>query len=329
MAPKGLAKAAMLKLVLPELVLVASLATGQTDLVAAAAASGRPEECRPSRQAAGPSVWDRARQPKLRAYCNLLARAQTRLAHDPANARAAAERANRLYPGRAAPHVGLARAAVKLGKVDEALAQFERALTLDPRSVDHPVAMHDLATVLWRSGQLDRAVEVYRTLVPRAGWLPTRLARARALLEAAHAAMAAAAARGEDAVPAEVLAYLREATANPHHALRLDVELALVLALDRAGQTAQANAKLDELRQVARWSVGRRATYLMDEHDGIALQALAIEPRDPRAAAQLWQRFLDSPAGQGPWAKAASHRLEQLRRAPPRPARARPRGRRR
>lgn len=166
-----------------ELLLASSLSFGAPSLVAAAAASGRPPECHQPIGAAsglGPTVWRQALVPGLATYCDDLARAQVRLGQDPRAAQRAAEHAAKLLPGRAAPHVLLARAAVAQSQDAEALRQFETARALEPRSIEAPVALRDYAVVLWRVGRLDDALAAYRVLVPRAALLPTRAERARA-----------------------------------------------------------------------------------------------------------------------------------------------------
>ena len=99
-----------------------------------------------------------------------------------------------VLPGRAAPSVVLARVALMSGDLEGARKAFDTALSRDKRSVEQPIAMHDLALTRWRTGDLATALETYRVLVPRASLLPSRRERARVLLEAAHVAMAVAAA---------------------------------------------------------------------------------------------------------------------------------------
>ena len=204
-------------------------------LVTAAAATGRPPECLPpaaERQddSTPGSVWARARVPGLERYCARLARGQARLASDPEAAGAAARSADEALPGRAAPLVLQARAALALGKLDDAVALFDRARAVEERSVVQPSALYDLATALRRTGRHRQALDVYRILVPRAAMLPTRAARALALLEAAHVSMTLGAQDDSTADLDEALAYLREAGRNRHHPFGTDVALSLALA---------------------------------------------------------------------------------------------------
>jgi tetratricopeptide (TPR) repeat protein len=299
--------------VLIALVLLGNVAVhDSTDLVAAAAASGRPPECAAAaRTGARKGVWLRARVPNLRRYCNLMSRAQARLQNDVAGARVAAEAAQKLFPNRAAPKVVLARVALAGGDEAGALAAFDEALALDPRSVEHPLAMHDLARARAQSGKLDEALATYRVLVPRAALLPTRELRAEVLLEAAHMALAAAA-KADDPTLAldEALAYLREAARDPHHRLATDVSLSLVLALDRAGNRPQADALLAEVGAAgAEWRLG--GSYLAAKADGYLMAGLAHEVGQPAEAIAAYRAYLVE-VSDGPNAETARARLARL-----------------
>jgi hypothetical protein len=180
--------------------------------------------------------------------------------------------------------------------------------------------MHALARARRQSGKLDEALAAYRVLVPRASLMPSRRERAGVLLEAAHVAMAGAAKPGPGVERHldEALAYLREAGRDPHHRLRLDVALSLVLALDRAGRTAQADAVLAEQRGTRAWaddhasddSESAPAGYLASARDHEALMALALERHDATRAAEHWRRHLAG--NDGSFRAAAEARLRRL-----------------
>ncbi|UQA61710.1 hypothetical protein [Polyangium aurulentum] len=296
-------------------------------LVAAAAASGRPRECASSVRrtlSRGPTVWELARSPNLQRYCDLVARAKAQLASDPTAAKASAALAEKTLPGHAAPKVITARAALALGKLDDAAREFEGARAIDPRSVEDPSTMHDLALVLRRTGKLEDALGVYRALVPRVELLGTADRRVAVLLEAAHVSMAveatrvAAASSDKDKRPHldEAAAYLREARQRPPTALAGDVLLSLVLVLDRNGDRVQADAALaDALHAGVRLRAGT-LDYLAASDDKLCLEALATEGP---AAAKLWEGYLAGGGGKGPWAAAAKARLDAQAKAP-RPA---------
>ncbi len=290
-------------------------------LAAAAASSGRPRECAAGVGAAagrGPTVWQAARLPGLERYCDLLAKAQAELAASPTSARAAAESAAALLPGRAAPAAMIARAALATGDLDEAARGFEAARAIDPRSIEDPPTMHDLAQTLRRTGKGPEAIAVYRTLVPRIDLLASAERRVVVLLEAAHAAMAIdddfagreGARRGH---LEEAVAYLREARLRPPTIWTGDVLFGLAIALDRAGDRAASDAVLAEAHRTGRAPRADAPRYLARADDAIALTAIAAEGDDRAGAARSWEAWLATPAGRGPWAAAAQARLEALK----------------
>ncbi|MCC6524836.1 MAG: hypothetical protein IT373_19430 [Polyangiaceae bacterium] len=294
-------------------------ALGSDELAAAATAAGRPRECVPAGAAGGATIWQQARSPFLARYCGLVARAHARMVEDPSAALRAAEDASRLIPGGAAPFVAMARAELRLGEAKDAYEHFARALALDPRAVEQPLAMLDLARVRRMHGDNAGALAVYRTLVPRASLLPTREERARVLGEAALTAMALAGTAGAPSSAAsldEALAYLREAAHDPHHGHRYALALVLALALDRQGQPAQAESVLDELPRGPRVAASLKGLWLGDDGDAFALRALGAERSDRAAAANAWRSFLASPLGKGPWGRRATERLAALEGAP-------------
>jgi tetratricopeptide (TPR) repeat protein len=189
-----------------------------------------------------------------------MARAHAELPTMPEAARRAAEDADKALPGHAAPQVVIARAALQTAGIAEAEAAFAKARAIDPRSVEDPSTMHDLARVLRKSGKRDEALTVYRALVPRIDLLATADRRVSVLLEAAHVSMAVEGASGALPTPGdlarskapvrpkldEAIAYLREARQRPPTQLSAEVLLSLALALDRAGLREEADATLTE-----------------------------------------------------------------------------------
>jgi len=250
--------------------------------------------------------------PGLERYCARLARGQARLASDPEAAGAAARGADEAMPGRAAPLVLEARAALALGKLDDAVALFDRGRALETRSVEQPAALYDLATTLRRTGKLRRALDAYRILVPRAAMLSSRAVRALALLEAAHVSMALAAQDDDVAALDEAMAYLREAGRNRHHPNGIDVALSLALTLDRAGRAALADTIVEELVGGNAWAERRATPYLARPGDELALRALALQRHRPRDAARLWRHFLADPQTGGLAKAAAEARMSRL-----------------
>jgi tetratricopeptide (TPR) repeat protein len=281
--------------------------------------------------AKGPSIWELARVPTLQRYCDLMARAHAQLPTMPEAARKAAEEADQALPRHAAPAVVMARAALALGAIDEAARAFDRARALEPRSVEDPATMHDLARVLVKTGKRDEALVLYRALVPRVDLLGSSDRRVSVLLEAAHVSMASEGAGGapptadelvKGARPKkavhgarldEAIAYLREARQRPPTQLVGDVLFSLALALDRAGSREEADATMAAAERAgARLRTGT-LEYLAAAEDRAALDALANESGDRAAAQKAWESYLAGPAGKGAWAVAARARLDALR----------------
>lgn len=300
-----------------------------SSLAAAAAASGRPREClSKSRRALsqGPSVWERARVPTLQKYCDMLSRARAQLSSNPELSKQAALEAEKALPGKAAPRVALGRAALALGDLEAAAKELLAAKKIDPRSVEDPSTMHDLARVLRRTGKREEALTVYRALVPRVDLLSSTELRVSVLLQAAHASMAAqsgepekggAEGKAADAKVSpldEAIAYLREAKQRPPTLLANDVALALVLALDRAGEREAADAALADAHRTGARVRRSQLDYLSSGDEKLALEALVLEGSDRAAAIQSWEAYLATPAGKGPWAAAARARLDELKR---------------
>lgn len=310
------------------------MATSAATLSAAAAASGRPKECMSASHRAlhqGPSVWQRARVPTLQRYCDMLSRARAQLSTNPEMSKIAALEAEKALPGKAAPKVAIARAALALGDLETAAKQFLAAKSIDPRSVEDPSTMHDLARVLRKTGKKTEALAVYRALVPRVDLISSTERRVSVLLEAAHASMAAVSVEAEEksekdplkASPLdEAIAYLREAKQRPATLLANDVALTLVLALDRAGEREAADAALADAHRTGARVRQSSLDYLSDSNERIALEALVQEGSDRAAAIKSWEAYLATPSGKGPWAATARARLDALKRGGVKPAKA-------
>ena len=288
-----------------------AVAFGRADLVAAAAASPRPAVCLAG--AEGPrtmptTVWDRVVAPGLDRYCHALARGYALLHWEPAGALAAADAAGRALSGRAAPQALRGRALLRLGRVDEAWRAFERALTLDQRSVEAPAALHDFATVAARTGHHRDALWAYRALVPRVALLQDPVRRQRAYVEAAVRVMVA----GPEALD-EAIGYLTEARRQlcpPGY--QPFVLGALALALDRQGRHDQARgiaaeasgpwglmrltASAEEPTQGAQAPSRREAMPaslpLLPDGELLAMIAVLADREERELAAEHWRAYL-------------------------------------
>jgi tetratricopeptide (TPR) repeat protein len=270
-------------------------------LTAAANASGRPKECSgpasSGQRGWRPTIWDNARQPQLKRYCDLLGRAQARLSQAPVAAREAATVADRILPGYASPWVIMGRAEVALHRFDDALKAFEKARSIDVRSIEEPHALHDLGLAQRHAGKLPEALETYRTLVPRLGLLSGVQDRAGVLLEAAAIAMA-----GGDDGQREAITLLSEARSYPASRYDPDVYALLALALDRSGSSEQASEMLEVMRArglaLAAPDPEAPPAYLVRTGDAAAMYAISLERTDPKKAAELWEKFASSETNQ-------------------------------
>lgn len=282
--------------------LVLLLQAISADLTGVAQASVRPRECAISR----PTVWERAREPRLRAYCDALARGFGKLSTAPEEAKAEAELAAELSKGRAAPYVLLGRAESAMGTHEAARLAFEKARELDDRALDEPHALHAYAMALFRSGRAEEALAAYRALVPRIELLAGADRRARVLLEAAELAMALGPEHADLALP-----WLRRARREPLREAQPRVLAMLALALDRRGDAEQASVLLEEVRRLggAR-AVGAFSSRAVDTREALAVQALVEEAENRRKAAELWERYLA--AKTAPHEEHARGRLERL-----------------
>ena len=294
-------------------------AQDSSQLVTAAAASGRPRECAPKSRSASNdwhvNLWDGAKQPQLRRYCDLLGRARVRLSTAPGLAREAASLADQVLPGHAAPWVLRARANVLLGDFAQAVQDFEHARSIDARSVEEPLSIYDLAGALRRSGNRTAALAAYRILLTRLSLLPSPEMRLRALLESASLAMST----GEQGLP-EAVAILSEAAQQPLSRYSDDVHSMLLLAVDRAGQADRGAAAEEHFQRsgVAEAFARRDLStfdYLDDPQDALALLAIAVERTAPSSATSFWDRFIKA-APHSPFLAHAKRHQDTLRKAP-------------
>lgn len=297
------------------------------DLPMAAASSGRPRECgadgvRPDRDW-HINVWDAVRQPQLRRYCDLLGRAHARLASAPNVAREAAGLADQVLPGRAAPWVIRGRANVLMGDFAQAVRDFDHARSVDPRSVEDPPSLLDMATALRKVGRPADALAAYRVLITRLGLLPSPEVRVRIILEAASLASAA----GPSGLP-EAIAILREGVRQPLTRYDSDVCAMLLLALDRSDSPAESASLVEHLAlSNAPSALAARDpsafAYLSDPNDAAAMTAIALEPSDPLAALSAWERFIKA-SPSSPFLANAKRHVEKLRASPRPPGRPAP-----
>lgn len=286
------------------LVLLLAQATG-------AWSSNRPPECGdPGGRMA--NVWERAKSPELRRYCDLVASASSKLAGVAAMAQGAldtAREAESILPGHAAPRVLEGRAQAALGKFGEALKAFGDGKARDARALDDPPALLAWARALARTGQRDAAAEAYRALLPRSAALSTA-ERVSAEIEAGLVAMAGGAGGLDEAAAA-----LHEAVREAQDEARAVAVLALALVLDRRGDAQEARALLTERAhgdpRDAVASSRAKTLLAVAPAETHALAGLALESSDAAGSRDEWQQAFDS-APSGVWAAHARAHLAAL-----------------
>jgi tetratricopeptide (TPR) repeat protein len=281
--------------------------------------SGRPPECAADAGRSAYNVWERAKSPELRRYCDLIAGAASKLAGTSAMAQAAldlAREADALVPDHAAPMILEGRALAALGQSGPALAALRAGKARDGGALDDPPALLAWARALARGGDAREAIDAYRALLPRTGTL-SGADRTSAAVEAGLVAMASGAAGLDDAIAA-----LREAARQTQDDTQTVAVLGLILALDRRGEGDEARALLaDRTRGDPRNALAAgRAKELVTfaPAEAFAMIALALEASDASGARDAWGQYLEAvPAG--PWAPHARAHLAALggKRAPP------------
>ncbi len=282
-------------------------------VMAQAATGARPSECAPLETQQASNVWERAKSPALRHYCDLLAGGAAKLAagggiDDAREALALADEASAAFPDRAAPNVLRGRALARLGRWSEASKALALARSRDDRALDDPAALFAWGRALGRAGQTADAEAAFRALLPRAASLPLA-DRGAAEIEAALLAQT----RGPSGLDAAI-AMLRQARREAQDAMQSMVAMALALALDRADQRDESRLVLASIAH------GDPRAVLADAHvrevlsdvnavaEADALIAVALDASEPAAAHDAWARYVAGPGGKGPWGDHARAR---------------------
>jgi tetratricopeptide (TPR) repeat protein len=268
------------------------------------------------------NVWERAKVPNLRSYCDLLASGTAKLVGPGSEALVKeipniADEADKLLPNRASPQVLKGRAYLRLGRPGDALAALQVARRRDERALDDPVALLAWARANARTGRMVDAVEAFRAVLPRASALSPE-DRGAAAFEAGMAVMQQGRATLEDSV-----AMLRQARRDCQDVMQVAAVAALALALDRAGERDEARAVLAEQGRIdpkifsddAR--IGAALSDAGVTEEGLALRAMALELEGGVPAKTAWKRYLDGGGGKSAWTAHASERAGL--RAPPLP----------
>ncbi len=287
--------------------------------------ASRPAECGDTGGARANNLWESAKEPQLRRYCDLVAMGTAKLVGDGKLAKEVldvADEAEKLRPGRAAPSVLRGRALLRLNRDKEALAALEQAKTRDERALDDPVTLLAWARANARTGHLDVATRAYRAALPRTSALSAQ-ERSAASFEAGLAVMGQGPAQVDDAV-----AMFRQARRDAQDAMQVASVVALALALDRGGQREEAKAVITErVRSDVRplLADARVTSALTDAGapgEAPALVAMALEATgDANGARESWRKYLEGPGGKGPWAEHARGHEGAKPTPPPRRAR--------
>jgi len=268
----------------------------------------RPAECNVLPGERGANVWERAKIPELRRYCDLVASATAKLAPGSRmvpDVVLLADQADALVPGRAAPMLVKGRALCQLARYSDALAALRAAEGRDERALDEPAALLAWARSLAFTGDAAGARAAYRALLPRAEALPLA-DRGVAYLGAGMLAMAA----GPSGLD-ETIAILRQARRDSQDLLRAAATFALALALDRAGDGGEALAVLAEEGAGEAPSVMEDARVLAAMGPGAhaearAIEALAAGSAGKREVARAkWREVLAEAGESGAWAAHA------------------------
>ncbi|CAN5353400.1 hypothetical protein BH09MYX1_BH09MYX1_10550 [soil metagenome] len=258
----------------------------------------------------GTNVWERAKHPELRHYCDLLASGAAKLAGNASMARdvvSLAEEADKTNPGHAAPLVLRGRALMRLTRFEESYQSFIDAKKRDPNAVEDPVALLAYARAASRSNHLDGARDAFRALLPRASAL-SATDRGLVYLEAGLLSMAKGPTGLDDAIVA-----LRQARREAQDFAATLCTLALALALDRAANRDEAKAILDERARADARAITNDARAkdalgpMAIEVDAMA--AVGLELSDASRAKEAWQRYVVSAtASNSPWLDHARQR---------------------
>jgi tetratricopeptide (TPR) repeat protein len=274
--------------------------------------SGRPPEC--SRlMGLDVNVWDRAKAPELREYCDLVASASSKLSGTVITAETGLEiarRAEQLHPGGAAARAIEGRALVALGQTASALVALREASTSDSHVLDDPPTLLAWARALARTGHSEEASAAYRALLPRSSSLGSA-DRAAAALEAGLVAMS----RGPSGLD-EAVAALRGAMEDAEGETTGLAVIALALVRDRGGAHAEAQSLLaNRLHGDPRvWLATPTAQSILSVAplERSALLAIGLERAHSVEAREAWQEYL-AKAPDSPWAAHARQSLEPVR----------------
>ena len=267
----------------------------------------RPPECGALDGGKAANVWERAKAPELRVYCDLLASGASKLAGiqgSPRDVLLIADEADKKLPGKLAPSVLRGRAYERLRRWDDAYSTLQAVRSKDPTALEDASALIAFARAAVRTSHPKEAAEAYHALLPRAVALPAA-ERGAAYVEAGLVAMA----KGPSGID-EAIAILRQARKDAQDAAQTVAWLGLALALDRAGNREEARAVIGERGKVdARPALAdakaRDVIASAFAHEIEAMTALSLEATDLAGAREAYKRYIEAAGAQGVWVEAA------------------------
>jgi hypothetical protein len=300
------------------------MAVEASDLTLPFGESSRPRVCAPASSdtaelASGSTAWDRARRGSLEGLCLGLARAQVRLAREPALALAAARQLGQSWPRRAEPRVLEARALLSLGDAAGSWKSWEAARELgqdaaEPRDLS-AYALRDYALAAVATGHASSAVGAYRRLISLLDAWPDPRHVQRSYLEAAAASLRAAPAQFDEA-----LGYVASAQSGATSTgLRAYAEGLQALALDMRGDARAQESRLDSAEvwhfvALARGDVRPSYWPALPRHELYALASLLVEKYSEVEAGELWELYANGLAQASPEPALTQYAADRQRR---------------
>jgi tetratricopeptide (TPR) repeat protein len=270
-------------------------------------AGSRPPECGALDGGKAANVWERAKAPELRAYCDLLASGASKLAGlqgSPRDVLQIADDADKKFPGKLAPSVLRGRAYERLRKYDDAFSTLAAVRTKDSSALEDAPALLAFARAAVRTSHPKESFDAYSALLPRAVALPAS-DRGPAYVEAGFVAMA----RGPNGID-EAVAIFRQARKDAQDSAQTIAWLGLALALDRAGSRDEARAVLGErakpdVKGALADSKTRDVLAPAFALESDAMLALALEATDVPGAHEAYKRYIDASGPTGTWTEQA------------------------
>lgn len=265
-----------------------------------------------------PNLWESAKQPALGDHCALLQKGVQRI--NEGNFVAAldlAQKADDLTPGQPGPFVVRGSAYARWGKPKDALEAFEKAKARHARALDDATILDDYGSVLLRLGKVDEARRAYRALLPRVTG-PTGMCGVQTSCAAASLAYLTAGVLAMEEGPSgleEAAAILKETRAKAIGDLQRVASLAFALALDRAGEAAQAReiaAEVVKTKGVPNEIAPEIAARFASMEEGWAMRAIGLEVAEPLAASDAWKAYLAAGGDKRAWAAHARAHLARL-----------------